>query len=104
LYHFVKIDGGNGRLLAEACYNVVVYANYVAGLMGIEHPYNVSPAPAPLVRRPGTDPGTNPGTNPGGNPDPIYDFFGSFLSANIASVLAWIVRYILFGWLWGRWL
>jgi len=54
---------------------------------------------------PGTDPGTNPGTDPGIDPggDPIYNLF-SFLPAGIAGVLAAIVRYVFFGWLWGRWL
>jgi len=94
---------GNEVLPSRARYNEVVYFNYVCGLAGIEHKYIVSPAPAPLVRRPGTDPGTDPG---GEEPaaDPIYDFFEGFLPANIANVLTWIARNILFGWLWGRWL
>jgi len=36
--------------------------------------------------------------------DPIYDFFAAFLPTGVARVLAWIVRYLLFGWLWGRWI
>jgi len=37
-------------------------------------------------------------------PDKIYDFFASFLPESVASVMAWIIRYLCFGWLWGRWL
>lgn len=36
--------------------------------------------------------------------DPIFDFFASFLPRGVATVFAWIVRYLLFGWLWARWL
>jgi hypothetical protein len=46
----------------------------------------------------------DPGADPGGEEpasDPIYDFFASFMPGNIASILAWIVRYVFFGWLWG---
>ena len=37
-------------------------------------------------------------------PDPIFDFFASFLPEGVANVLTFIVKYIFFGWLWGRWL
>jgi len=37
-------------------------------------------------------------------PDKIYDFFARFLPAGIAKVFTWIVKYLFFGWLWGRWL
>jgi len=36
--------------------------------------------------------------------DKIFDFFISFLPAPLANVATWIVKYLFFGWLWGRWL
>jgi len=54
---------------------------------------------------PGTNPGTDPGTDPGTeHEDKIFGFFASFLPESIANMMTWIVRYILFGWLWGPWL
>jgi len=37
-------------------------------------------------------------------PDKILDFFASFLPSGLANVATWIVKYLFFGWLWGRWL
>ena len=36
--------------------------------------------------------------------DKIYKFFASFFSEGIAKVFTWIVKFLFFGWLWGRWL
>ena len=38
------------------------------------------------------------------DPDKIHDFFARFLPEAIAGVMTWVVRYLFFGWLWGRWL
>jgi len=46
----------------------------------------------------------DPDPDPDPEADKIYDFFASFLPSALASLLTWIVKYILFGWLWGRWL
>ena len=53
---------------------------------------------------PGPGPGPNPNPDPDPDPDPIFDFFASFLPEGVANVLTFIVKYIFFGWLWGRWL
>jgi len=37
-------------------------------------------------------------------PDKILLFFRSVLPAGLATVATWIVKYVFFGWLWGRWL
>jgi len=52
------------------------------------------------------DPAPVPVPDPVPDPDPILDFFNgiSFLPAWLAKTFTWITRYILFGWLWGRWL
>jgi len=44
------------------------------------------------------DPPTPPATNK------ILLFFSGFLPSGLATVATWIVKYIFFGWLWGRWL
>ena len=36
--------------------------------------------------------------------DPIFGLLASFLPVSVANVAAAIVRYVFFGWLWGRWL
>ena len=37
-------------------------------------------------------------------PDKIFDFFDGWTPAWLANAFTWLTRYILFGWLWGRWL
>ena len=37
-------------------------------------------------------------------PDPILELLSGFLPESIAGVLAVILRYVFFGWLWGQWL
>jgi hypothetical protein len=41
---------------------------------------------------------------PSGTDDKIQAFFEGFLPAALANVFTWIVKYLFFGWLWGRWL
>jgi len=50
------------------------------------------------------DPDPDPDADPDPDPDPIFVFLVSFLPEGIANVAAVIVRYVFFGWLWGRWL
>ena len=54
--------------------------------------------------KPGGNPVPNPVPGPDADPDKIYDLFAGFLPASFAKVLTWIVKYVFFGWLWGRWL
>jgi len=48
------------------------------------------------------DPDADPDADPAPDSDPIFALLASFLPESIARVLAAIVRYILFGWLWER--
>jgi len=93
-----------------------LYVQRYADMLSLMAEYGVF-APADLLEMieemlPGTDSGTepDPGTDPGtgGTEEPeadkIFDFLAGFLPVGLANVLAWIVKYVLFGWLWGRWL
>ncbi|MCL2507604.1 MAG: hypothetical protein FWF05_00365 [Oscillospiraceae bacterium] len=44
------------------------------------------------------------GSDPTPAPDSIFSFFANFLPESVATVMTFIVRYVFFGWLWGRWL
>ena len=46
--------------------------------------------------------GVDPPTPP--TPNKILLFFTGFLPTGLATVAAWIVKYVFFGWLWERWL
>jgi len=48
------------------------------------------------------DPDPEPPTPPA--VDKILSSFVRFLPENAAKALAWVVKYLFFGWLWGQWL
>jgi len=84
---FFELNGswsGNYSMSADESFYFTI--NYTT-----DDPYTI------IVTTPDADPEPEP------EPDPIFAFFAGFLPAGAANVLTWIVKYVFFGWLWGRW-
>ena len=84
--------------LSEAKAIYVEYLSLIAEYIGVV-------APNELWALCGASPpGADPAPDPAPGLDPVFDLFASFLSESIATAAAWVVKYLLFGWLWMRWL